>query len=108
MPHLVEMQKKYGKDGLVVVSLSTDEIEGNPEQVRQNVLRTLKKMNANFTTNVILDEKAEFIQQKLHYIASPAIFVFNRQGLWTQFKSDEADINHEEVERTVIQYLKEN
>ena len=107
MPHLVEMQKKYAKDGLAVISLSTDEIEGNAEQVRQSVLRVLKKMNANFTSNVILDEKAEFIQQKLHYIASPCIFVFNRQGMWTQFKSDEAEIKHEDVERVVVQYLRE-
>lgn len=108
MPHLVEMQKKHGKDGLAVISLSTDEIaDGNGEQVRQSVLRILKKINATFAANVILDEKAEFIQEKLHYIASPCIYVFNRQGLWTQFKSDEAEINHEDVEKLVLQYLKE-
>lgn len=108
MPHLVEMQNKYGKDGLVVISLSTDEIEpAKGEEVRKNVLKTLTKMKATFPINVILDEPADLIQQKLHYISSPCLFVFNRQGYWTQFKSDDAEIRHEDVEKTVLQYLKE-
>jgi hypothetical protein len=31
MPHLVEMQKQYGKDGLVVISVSLDEDPENKE-----------------------------------------------------------------------------
>src|SRR5688500_9601214 len=47
-PHIVEMQKKYGKDGLVVVSLALDSVSMQelPTTVRGPVLEFLKRMDA--------------------------------------------------------------
>jgi hypothetical protein len=56
---------------------------------------------------VILDEPAEFIQEKLHYVLSPCMFVFNRDGKWTQFNSDDGNkIDYAVVEKLVVESLK--
>src|SRR5437867_3184174 len=101
------MHHKYAKQGLAVITVSTDEIEeGKSAEVKEQVLKVLREKGATFT-NVILDETNEFIQDKLRFIAAPCVYVFNREGKWTQFKSDDAEVKHEVIEKVVVDWLKE-
>ena len=40
-------------------------------------------------SNLLLDEPSEVWQQKLHSDFLPNVFVFNRAGQWTQFKTED-------------------
>jgi thiol-disulfide isomerase/thioredoxin len=104
-PHTVEMQKTYGDKGLVVVSVSTDSLEDQPEKTKQNVLKFLRSKNATFT-NVILDEPTAVIENKLRIGNLPCIYVFDREGKWRQFIGEglKADKNHRYV--AVEEYVK--
>jgi thiol-disulfide isomerase/thioredoxin len=83
-PHLVELHRKYANDGLVAVSVSVDDLKRDPT-VRGRVLNFLQKQQATFT-NVILDEPAEVWQTKFNSLTIPIVYVFGRDGRWTQFK----------------------
>jgi hypothetical protein len=106
------MHQKYGKDGLVVVSVSLDlaiadaEDKVNPEEVRKTVSAFLQKRNAGFGA-LILDEPNKLLQEKLHFVAAPCAFVFNRRGQWTQFAGDRNEFDEQKIESFVEQALKE-
>src|ERR1051326_8601421 len=61
-PHLVELQQKYGGDGLVAVSVALDPSD-KPES-RERVLKFLEARQATFT-NLFLDEPADVWQERL-------------------------------------------
>jgi thiol-disulfide isomerase/thioredoxin len=108
-PEFVELQKKYGKDGLAAVSVAIvmDEDQPRAEHDMQ-VLQFLKEKQAAATTNLILDEKAEFWSPKLHFNALPCVFVFNREGKWHQFKDGTPPgADYHEIEKLVVELLKE-
>lgn len=93
------MHKKYAKDGFAAVSVSLD--DPKDAQLMANVSKFLKIQNATFT-NVVLDEKPEFWQQKLKFDGPPCVFVFNRDGKWTKF---EPFFDYADVEKVVLEYL---
>lgn len=97
-PHLVELHHKYADQGLVAISvcLRTDE----PTD-KEAVMKFLKAKKAEFT-NVILDEPTELWQEKFHIQGIPAVFVFNREGKWSQFKYESA---YPEVEKLVAKLM---
>ena len=68
------MQKKYGKDGFVAVSVSLDEKDNLPR-----VKQFLEKVGADFP-NYRLDVPPEVWQTKLKVDGPPCIYVFNRAG----------------------------
>jgi thiol-disulfide isomerase/thioredoxin len=73
-PHLVEMQRKYGGQGLVCVSVTIDE----PKH-KEAALAFLQKVGANFP-NYLLDEKVDVWQERLKVTIPPSAFVFDRSG----------------------------
>jgi thiol-disulfide isomerase/thioredoxin len=73
-PHLVELSKKYGKDGLVAVSASVDTAED-----AKDALEFLQKAGATFP-NYRIEESDAVWQPKLRFKSVPAVFVFDRQG----------------------------
>lgn len=95
------MHKRSVKDGLAVISVSLDEAAE-----KKNALGWLTKFGADFT-NVLLDEETDFFQKRLRFVAPPCLYVFNRQGKWTQFKSDEKEIDFKKVDQLVEKLLKE-
>jgi thiol-disulfide isomerase/thioredoxin len=104
--HTVEMAKAYRDKGLVVVSVSTDQLQ--PEEAAKTKARVekfLQSQGASFT-NVILDEPVKLMEDKLRLKSIPCLYVFNRKGQWTQFiGSDlEPDPNHRHL--NVEQYVK--
>jgi hypothetical protein len=71
------MQRKYGKDGFVAVSVSVDD-----PQKQEDVdlaLKFLRAQNAEFT-NLLLDEPLETWSDKLGSSLTPFVFVFDRDG----------------------------
>lgn len=88
LPHVVELQKKHAKDGLVVLTVTLDEPSDKEE-----ALERLKQKKVPLT-NFLLDEPTAFAQKKLRVEAVPAVYLFDRQGRWTLFTSayvDQAD-----------------
>lgn len=107
------MHNQYASKGLVVVavsldqSLNLDEAKPEPlEKVKEKVLTFLTKKNATFI-NLLLDEPLSVWQEKLRFAGAPCVFVFDRQGKWTQFKSDDAEVDPHEVEKLVVKLLQE-
>jgi glutathione peroxidase-family protein len=100
-PHLVEMQKKYAKDGVVAVSVSLDDL--SDKEVRGRIETFLKAQHATFT-NLILDEDVEAWQKKLGIDGMPAAFIYNRDGKVVKKFKDE--YTYEDVEKVVQELLK--
>jgi thiol-disulfide isomerase/thioredoxin len=98
-PHLVELHKKYSRDGLVAVSVSLDPIE---HDIEQRVLKFLQNKGATFT-NLLLDEPPEVWTQRLHTETIPCIYVFNREQKWVQYTGE---IQHAEIEKYVAELLR--
>jgi peroxiredoxin len=97
------MQRKYGKDGFVAVSVSID----NPKDqaATEAALQFLRSKNAEFT-NLLLDEPFETWSEKLNSTLTPFIFVFDRDGrLAAKFEGKKANYD-DEVEPKVIELLK--
>jgi thiol-disulfide isomerase/thioredoxin len=106
MPHLLELQKKYGDKGLVAITLHVD--PPLDDETRAGITKWLGKNKMTATINLALDEPQEVWTEKLHSKFIPNIFVFNREGKWTQFsasKYDEPDQMYEAIEKTVIKDL---
>ncbi len=105
MPHLVEMQKKYGKEGFATITVCIDDLQELPE-AKEKAPKILKDKGAVATINLLLDEPFDLWSKKLRFVASPCIYVFDRQGKWTQFSSDKTPIDHDAVEKLVVEALK--
>lgn len=97
------MRDKYAKDGLSVITVSLDE-DAQTKEVREKVRKLLESKMAGHFTNLILDEKLEFWQQKLKFDGPPSFYVFGRDGkLIKQFKDN---FEFEEVEKLVGESIK--
>ena len=103
-PHLVELHEKHAKDGLIAVSISLDASAEKEEGLRwkADALKFLQTHRATFT-NLLLDEDQEFWQKKFHVFGPPVVFVFDREGKWTQFKGENV---HADVEKLVTELLR--
>ncbi|HJT76774.1 MAG TPA: TlpA disulfide reductase family protein [Gemmataceae bacterium] len=102
-PHVMQMQRKYGADGLAVVSVAIKLDDDSPlDRERGRVLKFLQDQGAT-TTNLLLDEKADVWQGRLRFDAIPAVYVFNRQGKWYQFKDE---FSYDDVEKLVADLVK--
>jgi hypothetical protein len=110
MPHLVQMQAKYASQGLVVVSVNLDN-PGDADTIPA-IQQVLGKRNMAALTNVLLDEEQPFWKKKFRIAGVPCVYVFNRDGKWTQIYSttlqkDDGEIRHEMLEAFVVELLKE-
>jgi hypothetical protein len=94
------MQKKYGNDGLVAISVSLD--DPAEKDVKEKVTKILQKQKAAFE-NFILDEKPEAWQKQFEIEGPPCIFVFNREGKYQKFNTGE---KYDTIEKVVVQFLK--
>jgi len=83
MPHLQTMQDRYGKDGLVVIGVSVDDLE--PERIQ----RFVDRLGVKFTIAMANDEMLDAYGPLR---ALPTTFFINRDG---------------EVARRVVGYIDE-
>lgn len=95
------MHKKYGKDGVAAISVDLD--DPAEKDVKDKVLKFLKKQNATFD-NFILNEPAEVWQKKFDADGPPVIFVFDRDGKIA--KKFDAGAEADELEKVVVGLLK--
>lgn len=94
------MHKKYGKNGLVAMSVSLDDPKDKDDKA--SVLKFLKAQKATFA-NFMLNETPEFWQEKLKIDGPPSVFVFNREGkVEKQFKDE---FTYADVERLAKKLL---
>lgn len=101
------MQSKYGKDGLVAVSVNV--AEDPVEVTAERVTKFLEKNKAAGVMNVKLEEKLEFWKEKFHNEGIlPSVFVFNRQGKYVRFPTAENELlDYKDVEKLAVQFLQE-
>jgi cytochrome c biogenesis protein CcmG/thiol:disulfide interchange protein DsbE len=96
-PHLVKLHQRYGKDGIVCMSVSLDE----PKQ-KEAVLAFLKSQKAAFP-NYLLDE-GEAGWDKLDLKGIPVVMVYDRTGKQARkFTNDDPDhqFTYADVEKFV-------
>ncbi|MBX6311712.1 MAG: TlpA family protein disulfide reductase, partial [Isosphaeraceae bacterium] len=105
-PHLIAMHRKYGPQGLAVVSLTLDDPEDAKAVAKAK--QFLQEQKATFT-NFLMNEEAGVGYEKLNINAIPAVFVFGPDGKEVQrFTMDDPDnqFTYEEVDRYVDALLK--
>jgi hypothetical protein len=99
------MRKKYGKDGLVAVSVSLD--DAKDKEARGRVIAFLEKVNAADVINLNLDEPTEVWQTKFKTVAPPTLFVFDRENrIAHKEPADGKEVDHAAVEKKVQELLK--
>jgi hypothetical protein len=95
------MHKKYAKDGLVAISVNIDPLKDpdtgkdEADMVKARALQFLQSKGASIT-NLLLDEPREVWQGKFGFVGPPTLFVFDRQGRWVRFKSDDESLKVDE------------
>jgi hypothetical protein len=100
------MHNKYGKDGLVAISVNLDDAGKKEDRERAEKFLQAKKATL---TNLILDEKSAFASQKPLEIESlPTVFVFNQEGkIEVRFPNpDKEAFDYGDVEKVVKRLLK--
>ena len=104
-PHLVEMNHKYGKKGLAVVSLSLD--DNSDKAALADAEKFLQEKKAVFT-NILLDEDFGVGFEKLEIGAIPAVFLFGPGGKEiARFTMDDPNnqFTYEDVEKAIVALL---
>ena len=104
-PHLVEMHRKYAKQGLAVISLSLD--DPTDKAAVAEAEKFLKAQKAPFT-NVLLNENFGEGFEKLNINAIPAVFVYGPDGKeLRRFTMDDPknQFTYDEVEKAIIALL---
>jgi thiol-disulfide isomerase/thioredoxin len=104
MPHLVKLYNEHKKDGLAAITVAVDLAWGNYNPaVHDSLQKFLQKQSATFP-NLVLDTSKQVLEDKLRVKAVPCVYVFNRQGKWTQFADG---IQPEELDALVKKLLAE-
>jgi hypothetical protein len=101
------MHKKYADKGLVAISLNLDSVwdefteKDVTEKVKAEALKFLKEKGATFQNFLLAEPKVkvgkdelQFWQAKFDIVGVPAVYVFDRQGRWYRFKSDDESLKH--------------
>lgn len=100
-PKLVELHRRYSREGFTAVSVSVDDC--TDEDARDRVTKFLTARKATFA-NYLLAEKPPVWQAKLKIDGPPCVFVFNRKG--NLLKKYHDDVDYVEIERIVTDALK--
>ena len=109
-PYTVEMHKQFADKGLVVISVSTDplrDVFNDPpdpsfKDPRPKIEAFLRDKKATFT-NVVLDESADLLKEKLRITNIPCLYVFNREGQWdVENKGTSPDVDVENWPKDVL------
>lgn len=106
MPKLVELEKTYGKEGLVVLAVAMDNLhdkERKAEEIQKSIVDFVKYVKATNFVHFQLDIPADEWKTKFRFISVPSVYIFDRQGKWTMM--DEPEM--EKVEQLVKDLLRE-
>ncbi len=104
-PHLVEMQWKYAKDGLVAVALTVDDPKN--AQARESAVKFLERVKAYDVINLHLDEEASLWQTKFRTDGPPLVFVFDRDNrIALRLPVGDEAVDYAAIEKKVQELLK--
>ena len=99
------MHKQNANRGLVVLSVSVDELSKKKDVEVANTF--LREQNSPFV-NLLLDESHEFWSKKLGFTIPPYYYVFDRRGKWERFDPNEhGDDLHKAMDKTILRMLDE-
>ncbi|HVU22562.1 MAG TPA: TlpA disulfide reductase family protein [Opitutus sp.] len=98
IPGYVKLQKKYGKDGLVIVGMSVD--QQGPEVVKDFIA----KYGVDYQIVMADDAATEAFAGDQPIEAIPTTFIIDRDGKIRDRKMGAEDTA--EYEKTILQYLK--
>jgi thiol-disulfide isomerase/thioredoxin len=101
-PGLSRLQRKHGKEGFVIVAVTLDDPQ--EKEARGEVDRFLAQQRPSFN-NYILQASADEWSQKLGIIATPCLYLFNRDNQVVRKYTREPDA--EELEAEVVKLLAE-
>ena len=104
-PNLIQLQQRYGRNGLVCMSVTIDEL-----QKQQAALAFLQRQGASIP-NFLLDEDPAVWEEKWDVKSVPIVFVIGRDGQRAaKFNSDDPqhDFTYADVEKLVQQLLPQN
>lgn len=100
-PHVVEMHKKYAKQGLAVISLSLDDPD-QPKRVAE-AKAFLQSKGATFP-NYYLSESSESAFEKLNIVGIPAVFLYGPDGKEVKrfsFEDPDHPFTYDDVEAAI-------
>jgi thiol-disulfide isomerase/thioredoxin len=104
MPRLIELKKKYGDD-LVAITVNLD--DPNDAKFRAANEKTLNKLQATNTINVLLDEKEDVWMKKLNIESFPTVFVFRQDGKYEKrYPEENKGFDYGDVAQVVAELLK--
>lgn len=105
-PTFVTMQEKYGNKGLVVISVSVDDVTDKDKVEKANEILTKRKLPFR---NLLLDEPTDFWPKKFETDSLPLYYVFDRNGKWVRFHPSQfkEDTLYVDLEKNVVQMLGE-
>jgi thioredoxin-related protein len=104
-PHLVQMHRKFGSQGLVCMSLNAVDLDAKDQA---KVLEFLKEKEANFPNFLLKDDKPiPELAEKFPTEPTPLIMLFNRAGKRVKMLEVDKDLADENVEAEVKKLLDE-
>jgi hypothetical protein len=94
------MHKRYRPEDFAAISVDLD--DPADKETASKVRSFLESQGADFS-NLVLDEKQEFWQEKLRFDGPPCVYVFDRQGgIARQFKDE---FTYDDVEKLVKELI---
>jgi thiol-disulfide isomerase/thioredoxin len=104
IPHLVELQKKYGPGKLKVVGIACENVP--PEQRKAKVEEVSRKLGINYPVLLsTMDGKACPIQQAFQIQAMPTMILVDRKGQVVWRSSGNTPANESRLDRVLAQSL---
>jgi hypothetical protein len=102
-PHLVQMQKKYGPEGFVAVSVSLD--NAADKEALEDVNNFLRKKDAAGMTNLIAEDNPLDWYDQLKVAEIPLVYVFDRENRRVK-KLVGGQVDYKVIEAEVAKLLK--
>ena len=109
IPHLVKMHEKYGKDGLVILTVNMDENKDKDTTAedragwRKTIQRYLLKRTLPFRTYDLEFDPNQTPAPLKFYAGVPRVFVCNRDG---QYAFREGGPDEKDVEKAIAEAVK--
>jgi hypothetical protein len=97
------MQRKYGKDGFVAMTVSLNVAEDDWAELEKQSRKFLDSRKVTIP-NFLLKDDAKVVEENLPIVSYPAAYLFTRQGKWKRFEGYEAE--HKNVQNWVEKFLK--
>lgn len=100
MPHLADMQKKYGEDKLIVMTMNSLDVKGD---TRDNAVKFLKDKNIRLRHHILDDEEnGDIWEEKLKVSMFPTTIVYDTDGKQIAFFEGE---HLEDVQKAVAKLI---